>query len=100
MIAGKLAHLAGETHAAIGQQDFGFADPAGIDNHLPRRRIARMILIGQAEIEITQRDPDAFAAPAYMNDLVFIWQQLAENCDGFGRACALELRIENVRFRL
>jgi hypothetical protein len=43
MIARKLAHLAGEMHAAIGQQDFRFADATGIENDLAGRRIAGVV---------------------------------------------------------
>ena len=35
MVAGKLGHLAREVHAAIGEQDFGFADATGIEDNLP-----------------------------------------------------------------
>ncbi len=37
MIAGELAHLAGEVHAAIGEQDLGLADAAGIEDDLAGR---------------------------------------------------------------
>ena len=45
MIACKLAHLAGETDAAIGQQDFGLADATGIKDDLAGRGIAGVVLI-------------------------------------------------------
>jgi hypothetical protein len=50
VVAGKLAHLAGEMDAAIGQQDFGFADAARIRDDLPWGRVARMVLVADAEI--------------------------------------------------
>ena len=34
VVAGELAHLPGEADAAIGEQDFGLADAAGIENNL------------------------------------------------------------------
>src|SRR5215469_16040463 len=52
VIAGELAHLACEMHAAIGEQDFSFADAAGIKNDLPGRGVAGMVLVRDAEIEI------------------------------------------------
>ena len=54
MIAGQLPHLAGEMHPAIGQQDFGFADAAGIEDDLTRRGIARVVFIADAEVEDRQ----------------------------------------------
>ena len=52
MVAGELAHLAGEVHAAIGEQDLGLADTARVEDDLARRRIAGVVLISDAEIEI------------------------------------------------
>ena len=48
VIAGKLAHLAREVHAAIGQQDFGFADAAGIEDDLTGRGIAGVCCLADA----------------------------------------------------
>src|ERR1700753_3591865 len=69
MIAGQLAHLACEMHAAIGQQNFGFADTAGIKDDLAGRGIAGVVLIGNAEIQIAERHPDPLAAPADVDRL-------------------------------
>src|SRR5690348_7734116 len=57
MVAGELPDLAGETHAAIGEEDLGLADAAGVKDDLSRRRKARVILIAEAKIEIAQRNP-------------------------------------------
>src|SRR5580704_9432149 len=43
MVAGELAHLAGEPDTAVGEQDLGFTDPAWIQEDLSRRRVARVI---------------------------------------------------------
>src|SRR6202030_1254427 len=64
MISGELADLAGEVHAAIGEQNLGLADAAGIEDDLARRRIAGVVLKAQPEIELAERNPAAFAAPA------------------------------------
>lgn len=53
MVAGKLAHLAGKVDAAIGKQDFGFAEAAGIKDELSGRRVARGVFKSQAKIGIT-----------------------------------------------
>ena len=57
MVAGELSDLAGEADAAIGEQDLGLADAAGVEEDLARRRIARGILIAEAEVEIAELDP-------------------------------------------
>src|SRR5829696_5948637 len=94
MIAGELAHLAREVHAAIGQQDFGFADAAGIKNDLAGRGIAGVVLVGDAEIEIAERHPDTLAAPADMDRLALERHRLAEGGDRLGRELLLETGLE------
>src|SRR5271170_332230 len=67
MVAGELPHFAGETDPAIGEENLSLADAARIENDLPRRRIACMVFVANAEIIITKRNPHRFAAPADMN---------------------------------
>ena len=57
MVAGELSDLAGEADAAIGEQDLGLADAAEVEEGLARRRIARGILIAEAEVEIAELNP-------------------------------------------
>src|SRR6267378_7385257 len=94
MIAGELAHLAGEMDAAIGQQDFGFADAAGIKNDLAGRGIAGVVLVRDAEIEIAERHPDPLAAPAHMDRLTLERHRLAKGRAGFGRQLFLETGLK------
>src|SRR6185437_7545359 len=94
MVARELPHLAGEVHAAIGQQDFGFADAAGIKNDLARRGITGVVLIGDAEVQIAERHPDPLAAPAYMNRLALERHRLAERGACFGRQLFFEAGLE------
>src|SRR6185312_3389148 len=58
MIARELAHLARKMHSPVGEQDFGFADATGIEDDLPRRGIAGVVFVSDAEIEIAERHPD------------------------------------------
>src|SRR5215510_9065982 len=95
MVAGELAHLAREMHAAIGEQDLGLADAAGIKDDLARRRIARMVLVGDAEIEIAQRHPDTLAAPAHMDRLALERHRLAERGHRPRRQLLLEAGVEH-----
>src|SRR3954449_7656798 len=71
MVSGELTHLAREMHPAIGQENLGFADAAGIKDNLARRGIAGVVFIADAEIEIAERQPDPLAAPAHMDHLAF-----------------------------
>ncbi len=96
MVAGELAHLAGEMHAAIGEQDLGLADAAGIEDDLARRRIAGVVLVGDAEIEIAERHPDALAAPAHVDRLALERHRLAEGGDRLRRAAAPPKRASKV----
>jgi hypothetical protein len=47
MIAGELADLAAKIHRAVSQQDLGFADAAGIEDDLARRRMAGGVLVSR-----------------------------------------------------
>src|SRR5579863_6778262 len=94
VIAGKLAHLAGEVHAAIGQQNFRFADATGIKNDLARRGIAGVVLVRHAEIEIAERHPDPLAAPADVNGLALERHGAAESGAGLRRQLLLETSLE------
>src|SRR4029077_4176109 len=82
MIAGELAHLAREMHAAIGEQDLGFADAAGIKDDLAGRAIACIIFVSDAEIETAERHPNRRAAPAHVNDLALERHCLAKRGAG------------------
>src|SRR5262249_6861550 len=94
MVAGELTHLAGEMHAAIGKQDFGFADAAGIEDDLARRRIARMVFVADAEIKVTKRHPHRLAAPAHMDHLALKRHRLAKRRAGLRRKLLLETGFE------
>src|SRR6202035_879362 len=94
MIAGELAHLAGEVDAAIGQKDFGLADAAGIEDDLAGRGIAGVVLVRDAEIEIAERHPDPLAAPAHMDGLALERHGLAKGRAGFWRQLFLETGLE------
>src|ERR1700716_2514441 len=94
MIARELTHLAGEVHAAIGQQNLGLTDAAGIKDDLPGRGIAGVVLVRDAEIEIAERHPDALAAPAHMDRLALEGHRPAKSRAGLGRQLFLETGLE------
>ena len=51
VIASQLSDLAAEAHAAIGKQDLGLANAAGVEEELTRDGVARRILVAKAEIK-------------------------------------------------
>src|SRR5579872_861903 len=70
VVAGELAQLAGEAHAAVRYQQFCFAVSARIKKKLPRSRIARRIFERQIRGEIGERHPASLAAPSAVNELL------------------------------
>ena len=74
VIASKLPDLAGETDAAIGEQDLSLADAAGVEEELTRGGIARRALVAEAEVKPTEWDPACFAAPPHVDQALPVWQ--------------------------
>src|SRR6187431_656842 len=81
-------------HAAIGQQDLGLADAAGIEDDLARRRIAGVVLEADAEVEVAERKPDRLAAPADMDHLALERHRAAERGAGLGGRSIFKTCVE------
>ena len=64
VVAGELPELAGETDAAIGEQDLGLADATGVKEELTGCRVARRVLVAEAEVQVAERNPARLAAPS------------------------------------
>src|SRR4051794_38083693 len=96
MVAGELAHLAREPDRAVGQQDLRLADPARIHQHLTRRREAGVVLVAEAEIELSERDPARLPAPSHVNDALLVRQQAAEFRASLRSGFVLEPRAEGI----
>lgn len=94
VVSGKLAHLGREIHSAIGHQDLGLADSAGVEDDMAGRGVAGMVLVADAEVGLTQRDPDTFAGPADVHDPADVRQVLAKGGDRLRRALGLETAVE------
>src|SRR5580700_5550410 len=62
MVARELAHLACEDGPAVGKQDLGLADAAGIQQKLTRRRVAGVVFVTEVHVEVAERDPRRLAA--------------------------------------
>src|SRR5215469_7791685 len=97
VVAGELSDLAGETDAAIGEQDLGLADAAGMDQELAGCGVARRVLVAEPEIEIAQRYPARFATPPYMDQTLPIRQHAGEFRASPRSRDALEARRKGVR---
>src|SRR5580765_273090 len=89
-----LAHLAGEMHATIGQQGFGLADAAGIEDDLAGCGLAGVVLDRDAEVEVAKRHPDPLAAPADMDRLALERHGLAKCRDRLRRERFLKTGLE------
>jgi hypothetical protein len=81
-IASKLPDLAGETDAAVGEQDFSLADAAGVEEQLTRGGVARRVLVASAEVKPTEWDPACFAAPPRMDQALSVWQHALKSGAG------------------
>src|SRR5579863_4828064 len=81
-------------HPTVGQQNFGLADAAGIKDHLARRRVAGVVLIADAKVQIAERHPDPLAAPAHMDKFAVERHCLAEGRTSFGRQLFFETGLE------
>jgi hypothetical protein len=97
VVAGELTDFAGDADAAIGEQDLGLADAAGVKEELARRRIARGILVAEAEVEIAERDPARLAAPSHMDQALPVRQHAREFVAGARSGGALKARRKGER---
>jgi len=56
VVARELSGLAREAGLAVGEEDLGLADAAGVEEDLARPGVARRILEADAEVEVAERD--------------------------------------------
>src|SRR5947207_688725 len=82
VVARQLAKLAGKHCRAIREQQLSLAEAAGVPQHLARRRVAGVILEANAQRELAQRYPAGLAAPARVDQLLTVGQQLAKGAAG------------------
>src|SRR6266851_4547393 len=94
MVARQLAHLAAEDRRTVGEQDLGFADAARIQQQVSGRRVARVILVAEVQVEVAERDPGGLSAPARLDETGLEWQHRREPRTRPGRPLDLEPGIE------
>src|SRR4051812_23574635 len=56
--------------------------------------MARVVLVSDVELEVTERDPAALTGPAAVDELLPVGEQSAKRRDGPGRRCVFEFRDE------
>src|SRR4051794_3661920 len=95
-VARELADDAREQAAPVRAQVRGPAEAAGVEQDLAGRRVARVVLEADAELELAERDPRGLAAPAHVDDLLLVRQQLRERGARLRRALLLEAGLERV----
>src|SRR6266513_1463630 len=95
MIPSELSHSAREHHVAVGEDQLCLTEAAGIPEDLARRGMAGVILVADVQLELAERDPAAFAAPAAVHELLLVRQQLAERGARLGCEILLKLGDES-----
>src|SRR2546426_12027850 len=90
VVAGQLAGLAREQRPAVWKEDLRFADAPRVEQQLPRARVARVVLVSEAEVELAERNPRRLAAPAGLDDLGLERQYRLERVARLGRRVGLE----------
>lgn len=84
MVAGKLPHFAGKAGGSVGEQDFGFAVAAGVEEDFAGGGVAGVVFKADVELEVAEGNPACFAAPAGVDEFLAVGEQLAEFGAGFG----------------
>jgi hypothetical protein len=74
VIASQLSDLAAEAHAAIGEQDLGLANAAGMEKELTRDGVACRVLVAKAEIKPAEWDPACLSAPPHVDQTLALGQ--------------------------
>src|SRR5207302_6247984 len=94
VVARQHSRLARELRWPVWQEDLHLADPAGVEQQLPRPRIAGRVLRPDPYVELAERDPAGLAAPAGMDQFALEWKQPPERGDRLRRRALLEARLE------
>src|SRR5438876_760248 len=97
VIAGQGSGLAAEGGRAIGKEHFGLADAAGIEQQLAGGGITGVILVAEAGLQVAERNPRGFAAPARLHQLGPQGQQQPESGTGLRGRVAFPARCEAQR---
>src|SRR5262249_12316498 len=90
VIAGELAHLAGEDARTVREEDLRFADSARVEKELAGCGEAGVVFIGQVEVQVSERDPAGLTTPATVDEHCADREHGEEGCAGPGRSGGLE----------
>src|SRR5438105_688568 len=94
MIPRELPKLAREHHVAVGEDQLCLAEAARIPQNLAGRRMTRVILVADVELELAERYPAPLSAPATVHELLLVRQQLPKRRARFRRQLLLKLGDE------
>src|SRR6476619_2150972 len=78
VVPGELAADTAETAAAVREQELRLAVAARVEQHLAGRGVARVVLELEPGLRLPERDPHGLAAPADVDEVVRVGQQLYE----------------------
>lgn len=84
VVASELPHFAGETGGSVGEQDFGFAVAARVEEDFAGGGVAGVVFKADVELEVAEGNPARFSAPAGVDELLPVGEELAEFGAGLG----------------
>src|SRR5713226_73950 len=96
MVSGQRPGLAAEGRRAIGDQDLGLADAAGIQEQLPGGGIPRRVLEADPDVEVAEGDPGRLPTPAGMDQPGPQGKHFAERGDRLGCRVGLQLSRKSI----
>lgn len=100
MISSKLSHPAREHRSAVWKENLRFTVSTGIQQNLPWRGMAGVVLECHVDFQIAEGNPCRLAAPSGLDYLTPERQQCADRSTGLGRGVGLQPGTELDRTNL
>src|SRR4029077_5839611 len=88
------AGFAREMSRAVGEEDLGLADAAGVEEQFAGVRVAGRVLGPDPDVQLTERNPAGLAAPTCVEHLALERQQPPKSCNRLRRRALLEPCLE------
>lgn len=80
MIRRQAPHPTRKRNAAIAEQDLSLRESTRIEQYLAGAAVGSVVLETYAELLFAERDPEAFAAPADVYELLAVGKEFLEHC--------------------